>query len=446
MNKVMISGESKRWAFPFFTIWSLQALSLLGSMLVQFALIWWLTESTGSATVLATATLVGMVPGIVVGPFSGALVDRWNRRLVMACADGVVALATVGLALIYAMGSMAPWHVYVLMFVRAAAGGFHWAAMTASTSLMVPKEQLSRVAGMNQTLQGAINIVTPPLGALLLTVLPLSGILSIDVVTAILAIVPLFFVRIPQPERTPEQSAAQAGRSVLVDMKEGLQYVAKWPALVAILSVAAVLNALMNPAFSLLPLLVTDHFGGGAIELGWLNSAGGLGVLLGGLILSAWGGFGRKLDTMNLGLVIMTVGVLAIGFVPGNLLWVGIAALFIEGVGNPITNGPFFALLQENVEPSYQGRVFTLVGAITSLMSPLGLAVAGPVADWLGVQSWFIIGGIASVIVAIVIARLPVIRDMEDGIPTQELKVENTQDAAQADGLLPPVAMDGAGD
>ena len=167
----MNQAQSRRlgaWQGPFFTIWSLQAVSLLGSSLVGFALVWWLTESTGSATVLATATLVEMLPRIGLAPFAGALVDRWNRRSVMMAADGVIALATAAVALLFSLGIVQIWHIYLLMFVRSAAGGFHWAAMQASTSLLVPEEQLSRIGGMNQTLMGVANILTPPLGALLL--------------------------------------------------------------------------------------------------------------------------------------------------------------------------------------------------------------------------------------------------------------------------------------
>ena len=136
----------KHWARRFFTIWSAQALSLFGSELVQFALIWWLTSTTGSATVLATATLVGLLPQIIIGPFAGALVDRWDRRRTMIVADGAIALSTLALALINAGGNLQPWHVYLLMFVRSTGGGFHWPAMSSSTTLMVPEEQLSRVA------------------------------------------------------------------------------------------------------------------------------------------------------------------------------------------------------------------------------------------------------------------------------------------------------------
>jgi DHA3 family macrolide efflux protein-like MFS transporter len=302
------------WKRPFFLIWSGQAFSLVGSMLVQFALVWWLTERTGSATVLATATLVGMAPSIIIGPFAGALVDRWNRRAVMMVADGGIALATVALAVIYMGGQMQPWHVYVLMFVRAVGGGFHWPAMQASTSLMVRREQLGRVAGMNQTLQGIMNIATPPLGALLLALIPLHAILAIDVATAALAILPLFFVSIPQPQRDDAAGEPLGWRRLVGDVGEGLKYIWQWPPLVMVLGVSTVVNLMLTPAFTLLPLVVTQHFNAGALELGWLNSAFGIGMVLGGVILSAWGGFSRRMHTMLLGLAGLAVGVLVVAW------------------------------------------------------------------------------------------------------------------------------------
>ncbi len=134
-----ISGENRSWRRPFFTFWTAQALSLLGSAMVQFALVWWLTFTTNSATVLALATAVAMIPQIVVGPFAGTLVDRWNRRRVMIAADALVALFIAGLAILFVTGQMQVWHVYLVMFLRAVAQSFHWPATQASTSLMVPR-------------------------------------------------------------------------------------------------------------------------------------------------------------------------------------------------------------------------------------------------------------------------------------------------------------------
>lgn len=388
-------------------------MSLLGSMLVQFALVWWLTETTGSATVLATATLVAILPSVFIGPFAGALVDRWDRRVVMILADSAIALATVGMAYLFAVGAVRPWHVYVIMFIRSAGGGFHWPAMKASTSLMVPDEHLSRVEGLNQTLNGAMNILAPPVGALLLGVLPLQGILAIDVGTAALAIVPLFFISIPRPEATQTSTTGQRP-SVLADVREGLRYVWSWPGLLAVGVMATVINFLLNPGFSLLPILVTRHFGKGVLELGWAEAAWGIGVVAGGLILGAWGGFRRRILTSLLGLIGMGISLVAVGLAPAPVFWLALGALFLGGLTNPIVNGPLFAVLQARVAPEMQGRVFTLLQSSAAAMSPLSLLIAGPVADLVGVQVWYVVGGIVCALMGVGAFFVPAIVQIED--------------------------------
>lgn len=405
--------SSRGWKAPFFTVWAGQAVSLLGSRLVQFALVWWLTESTQSATVLATATLVALLPGVFVAPFAGALIDRWNRRAVMIVGDGLVALSTVVLAVLFALGAADVWHVYVVMFFRALVGVFHWSAMQASTALMVPEEQLSRVAGLNQTLYGGMSIVAPPLGALLLALLPLQGVLAVDVVTATCAISLLLLVRIPQPERE-EPGLEEPGARLLSDVREGLRYVVNWPGLMAVLIMAMAINFLFTPAFSLLPLLVTKHFGGEALELGWLQSAWGIGVVVGGLILSAWGGFRRRVFTSLMGLVGLGLGVLVVGLTPATAFWLALGSMFVAGSMNPIVNGPLFAVVQAKVAPRMHGRVFTLMQSGSSAMAPLGMVIAGPVADWLGVRVWYVVAGALCLAMGAGSFFLPVITRMEE--------------------------------
>ncbi len=155
------------WKRRFFTVWTVQALSLLGSQLVSFALIWYLTKMTGSATVLTTASLVGLLPQVILGPFVGTLVDRWNRRRIMIIADGIIALATLLLAYLFLIDKAAIWTIYILLFIRSVAGGFHYNSMNASTVLMVPKEFLTKIQGLNQMIGGGLNIISAPLGALL---------------------------------------------------------------------------------------------------------------------------------------------------------------------------------------------------------------------------------------------------------------------------------------
>ncbi|MGC9083012.1 MAG: MFS transporter [Anaerolineae bacterium] len=399
------------WAARFFTLWTGQAFSLFGSMLVQFALVWWLTKTTGSATVLALATMVALLPQVFLGPFVGALVDRWNRRLVMMVTDSLIALTTVVLAALAALGAMRVGHVFLVMFLRSVGGVFHWAAMQASTSLMVPERHLARVAGLNQTLNGALQIVAPPVGALLWGVLPLYGILAIDVGTALLAVLPLGFISIPQP--TVHRQAGGPS-SLIRDVMEGMCSIWQWPGVRALLLMATAINFTINPGFALMPILITRHFGRGALELGWMESAWGIGVVVGGLVLSGWGGFRRRILTTLMGLVGMGVGVLVLGLVPPEGFVLALVGMFFAGVMNPITNGPVFAIIQARVRPEFQGRVFTAIGSIAGAMMPLGTAIAGPVADHLGVQVWFLVGGVVCGLMGVASFFVPTIVNMED--------------------------------
>ncbi len=403
----------KRWKVPFFTIWTGQVFSILGSHLVSFAMIWYLTKSTGSATVLATASLVGLLPHVLLGPVAGTLVDRWNRRLIMIFADLTVAAATAVLALLFLYGNVELWQIYLLMAVRSIAGSFHWPAMQASTTLMVPEEHYSRIQGLNQMLQGFMNILSAPLGALLIEFMPLQGILAIDVVTAFIAVTPLLFISVPQPVRKLVSGAARS--SVWQEFREGFRYAFSWPGLVIIGLMATLINLVLNPGFSLLPLLVTKHFNGQAIQLAWLESAFGVGVILGGLLLGIWGGFKRRILTAMMGLFALGLGSLALGLVPSYAFYAALVIMFWLGLANPITNGPLMAAVQAAVEPEMQGRIFTIISSVAGLMSPLGLLVAGPVADKFGIQAWFILGGVVTLLMAVSSFFIPAVMNFEKG-------------------------------
>jgi DHA3 family macrolide efflux protein-like MFS transporter len=404
--------SSSRPLAPFLMIWGAQLFSLIGSTIAQFALVWWLTQTTDSATVLATASLVAMLPGIFVGPLAGAFVDRWNRRWVMIVADSLSALIALGLAALFWTGALQVWHIYLAMLVRSLAGSFHWPAMQSSTSLMVPPKHLTRVAGLNHTTFGIMNVFGPPLGALLLGILPLHGVMLIDVATAVIAVSPLFFIRIPQP--TVVASPTSGTPTVWADLLAGLRYVRAWPGLLLLLGMAMLINFVLTPAGSLTPLLVTRHFHGAALQLGWLNSAWGIGVVVGGLILSAWGGFRRRSITSLTGLALMGVGFVIVGVAPANALWLAIVGNLIAGLMNPITNAPLLAMLQAVVEPQMQGRVFTLIGSFSGAMSPLSLAIAGPLADVIGVRAWYVAGGLLCTAIGIGAFFIPAIVRLEE--------------------------------
>jgi DHA3 family macrolide efflux protein-like MFS transporter len=278
----------------------------------------------------------------------------------------------------------------------------------------VPDAQLSRVAGLNQALHGAMSIVAPPLGALLLSGLPMFGIILIDVFTALIAILPLFFIPIPQPVQSAVVQHVEGFRAVIKDMVAGFRYVAAWPGMLIILIMAALLNFLLNPAFSLMPLLVTKVFNGTVYHLGLLESAFGIGVVTGGLALGTWGGFKKRIHTVMIGLIGMGTGILMIGFSSGDLLWVAVAGMAVCGVMNPMVNGPLMAILQSTVDPAMQGRVFTLTASLSSAMSPLSLAIAGPLADKLGIPIWYVAAGIACILMGVAGFMIKPIMRVED--------------------------------
>jgi DHA3 family macrolide efflux protein-like MFS transporter len=397
------------WKRRFFIIWGGQAFSLVGSALVRFALIWWLTEKTGSATVLTTATLVSMLPMIGLAPFSGALVDRWNRRHVMIIADALIAILTAALAYLYWIDVAQVWHVYAVLFLRAFGDVFQAPAMQASTAMMVPKSWLTRVSGMNDTLMGVVNIVSPPLGALLVATVSMQGTLAIDLVTAVIAIAPLLFIAIPQPESRDRGKDT----SFWEEMTEGFRYVWHWRGLFFMFLALAALRFFLAPAFSLLPLMVKEHFGGGALELGWISSAHGAGFILGGFLLSMWGGFERRTMTAVIGFVGVGIGLLVFGLIPGDLLWLAIIVMFFRTMMVPMIRGSVMAIFQVYVPAELQGRVFTLLMSSMSLMAPVGLGLGGPFADAFGVPSVFVATGVGCLLVALIWISTPTILNLE---------------------------------
>jgi DHA3 family macrolide efflux protein-like MFS transporter len=405
------------WMRKFIPIWSAQIFSLLGSGLVQFALVWWITQKTGSAALLATATLVAVLPEVLLAPFAGALVDRWNRRKVMIYADAIIALFTLALAILFAFDLVQVWHIFVVMFLRSVGGLFHWPAMQASTSLMVPEQHFSRVAGINQALRGSLNIIAPPLGALLMSALKFYQVISIDVITAIIAISPLLFIHIPQPVRA-DSAEMITPKALFKDMAEGFRYMKTWKGLIYLLLIAAVLNFLLSPAGTLSPLMVTQFFKKGVWELSLLESIMGVGVVVGGLLLGVWGGFKSKIFTSLSGVVGLGFGVFLFGIAPANMFWAAVVAMGLLGFMNPMANGPLQAIMQARVPAEMQGRVMGVTSSICTAMMPLSMMIAAPVAEFLGLRVWYWLGGTLVMLIGLAAFFVPSIRALEEG-PSQ---------------------------
>lgn len=386
-------SKPENWKRHFFPFWVGQMLSILGSALVQFTLVWWLTRETGSATVLATASMFALLPEIVVQPFAGAIVDRLNRKVIIIVADAIIAAATLGLGFLFYLDKVEIWYLYGIMLLRGVGSAFHSPAEQASVALMVPEAHLARIAGLNQASRGIINITAAPLGALVLELLDVEGSLLIDVITAAIAIGIVAFTYIPK-----QQKLTQSGKNwfgmVLRDMRDGLRYLVSWKGLMVLTGMALVFKIALTPAFSLIPLLVYEHLHGNAAQYSLVEAVMGVGIVVGGLVLGVWSGFKRQIYTIGLGGFGVGAGLILLGVLPEGVFMWSLPIMFLIGFMIPLIDGPIMVILQGKIDNEYQGRVMTLFGSIINLSGPIGLAAAGPVSDALGVQIWFITAGV----------------------------------------------------
>jgi MFS transporter, DHA3 family, macrolide efflux protein len=403
---------SSQWKKPFFLFWIGQNISILGSSLVQFALIWWITKQTGSASVLAIAVGITYIPRVILAPFIGALIDRWDRRTILIISDGGIALVTLVMAYLFWAGLIQIWHLYIIFFLRALGETFHWPSMTASTSLMVPEDQLPRINGLNQAIQGGLNVAAPPLGALLLSILPLFGVFSVEILTAAVAVLPLFFLKIPRPAAHAQANITNP-QHVFQDVIEAGKFILNWKALRWMMCVSIVANFIFTPVFTMIPILITKYFGGGVWQLSIFESCAGIGMISGGVLLGVWGGFRSKTRTLCLSMLGIGASIFLVGIAPKNWFYLAVAGMFVFSSLNSISNGLIFAMLQGKIPAEFQGRVFTLIGSIGSAITPLALALATPIIERFGAQSWDLLAGVIFFIMGVILLSFPVLDELE---------------------------------
>lgn len=387
---------NSNWKPRFFAIWTGQAFSLVGSSLTQFVLIWWITQTTGSASALAIVGIMALLPQALLGPVGGTFADRWPRRRIMIVSDSITALCMLVLIVLFTTDSVQLWHAYALMFIRSSMQAFQQPAAAASTAMLVPQDWLSRVAGMNQTLQGIMAIAGAPLGAVALAILPLQGALMIDVVTAVIGITPLLIFAIPQIRIPP---ALQ--HSAWSDFKTGLRYVAHRRGLLMLFGVLGLVVLTVMPTFSLTPLFVKQHFNGGVNEVAFMEALAGIGIIAGGVLISIWNVTRKRILVVLISFAISCGTVALTGLAPGNLLVLGAFWWFVSGVTFSTGNAPMMAILQTSVPNEMQGRVLSLMNTVMGFAGPIGLVIAGPLGEAIGVQGVFIIGGTLSALVCI---------------------------------------------
>ncbi|MBG9550060.1 MFS transporter [Cytobacillus firmus] len=400
----------ENWLKNIILFLSSQTISLFGSSLVQYAIMWHITLTTESGLMMTLYIICGFIPTFFLSPVAGVWADRYNRKMLIILADGLIAFSTLILAILFLMGYESIWLLFVMAGIRALGTGIQTPAVGAILPQIVPKDKLTKVNGVNGSIQAVIMFVSPMVSAALIAMASLEVIFFIDVVTAAIAIVTLMtFVKIA----VHEKAAAEQTASYFSDFKQGLHYVNRSPFLKKFFLFFAIFFVLMAPAAFLTPLQVTRTFGGDVWLLTAIEIAFSVGMMAGGGIIASWGGYPNKITTMTLASLIMGICTLALGVVP--IFWIYLLFMALFGIAMPIFNTPVTVLLQEKIEENYLGRVFGVMGMISTSMMPIGMLIFGPIADIIAIE-WLLVGtGAFIILLAVILGRDQVL--LEAGKP-----------------------------
>ena len=356
-----------------------QAVSILSSTMVEFALSIWVFERTSSATVLGGMTTAFTVPFLLLTPIAGAMVDRYNRKLMMMVSDLAAGLGTLAILVLYLGGMLETWHFYVVNAIIGAGTAFQWPAYSAAVTTMVPKEHLGRANGMMSFVETGPGIVAPMLAGVLLPTIGIQGILLIDLGALTVAILTLLAVHVPQPERTAD--GLEGAGSLWQEALFGFRYILKRPSLVGFVVILFLSNLFCGFCNAVASPIVLARTGNDSLALGSVRTAGAISFAAGGLVMSVWGGFKRRLHGFLIGWSLFWLfGAVLFGLGRGPGVWVpvSLAGGLFATLG--VTSGQ--SLLQVKVAPDVQGRVFAARRLLTWAPDMVTPVIGGALADY----------------------------------------------------------------
>ena len=364
--------------FAFTIVWLGQLISVLASSMTHFGLTIWMYQQTKSATAMGLMQVAFITPFLLFSPIAGVMVDRHNRKLMMMVSDLAAGLATVALLILFATGHMPFWFLYVASAINGLGNTFQWPAYSAAISTMVPKQQLGRANGMMSLIGTGPGVLAPLLAGALLPFIKITGIMVIDVLTFVLAIGALLMVHVPQPERTVEGKAGQG--SLLKESAYGFKYIFQRPSLLGLQLVFFVGNLFANMAATVLAPMILARTGSNSLIFGSVETAGAIGGVIGGVVMSAWGGFKRRVHGVLAGWAI--IGLFSSMLGVGRELPVWAIFMALTAFVGPFIDGSNQAIWQSKVAPDVQGRVFSARRLIAWFSSPISPLIAGPLADF----------------------------------------------------------------
>ncbi|HEY8401212.1 MAG TPA: MFS transporter [Cytophagaceae bacterium] len=410
--------DNKKWFQTFLFIWSGQFISILTSNAVYFAIIIWLSLEQRSAEVLAYAGIAGMIPQAIIGPFAGIFIDRWDRKKVMIISDTFLALCALIMA--YLLQSEAPnlYLIYLMLGLRSIANAFHAPALQAVTPLIVPENELLRVSGINQIIHSTSSIAGPIVGTLAITYLPVSNVLYLDVIGAIIAIISLLPITIPHVTTATKASV----KAIIKELISGCNEVLKNRGLSYLFLYTTAITFFIMPVAIMFPLLTIEHYNGEKWEISIIEIVWGVGMLIGGTLLGTFKVKVSKIILVNTMHLLLGLSYLLCGWLP-SMWFIGFAlATALGGIALSIFSASFNTILQIEVAPDKLGRVFSLYFSLAVLPSATGMLFTGMIAETIGVTNAFLICGCIVITIGILSFLTPSLMRLGTN---KEAQVEN---------------------
>lgn len=392
-----------------------QTISLFGSSLVQYAIFWYLTLETKSGFIMTLSTLFGFLPTFFISPFAGVWADRYNRKRLIVLSDGITALSTLVLFLLFLAGRRSIWILLATSAIRAFGAGIQMPAVGAILPQIVPEKELTRINGLNGSIQAVVMLVSPMISGALYQFAPMEGIFLIDIVTAALAIAILvLLLQVPTHEKASQEQVS----AYLQDMRLGFRYIQNHAFIKRLFLYFSLAFFMAAPVSFLSPLQVARSFGDEVWRLTAIEIAFSIGMIGGGLWIASWGGFKNRIHSIAAAIAVMGLCTFGMGVIPD--FWIYLFLMAIVGLFIPLLNAPSMTLLQEKVEEDFLGRVFGVQSMVASSMMPLGMLVFGPLADRMAIEILMAVSGVLLMVVAFFAFRDSVL--LEAGKPEESDK------------------------
>lgn len=416
-----LQGSSSTTFNNFLIIWIGQLVSLLGSEIVQFAIIWWVTMELENPIILSLNVFLTFLPRFILAPIAGVIADRYDRKKIIALSDGAQAIITGGIILVFLIIEMQLWIIISMNVLRSVCQTFHSPASSSIRPLMIPKDKLSRMNGLSQLISSVIMTIGPVIGAFFLSFLTIQEILWIDILTFGVAIVCLLSVPIPKiknsnPSTPQSQKGTRSSRlnRFLYEYKEGMSIVFRIRGLTPIIIIVILANFFMTPLTTLFTFFIQNEHNGDAVQYSLVAGCFQMGMVIGGILASLKKEWNNKIRGILIGIFLIFFGILMMGLIPEGMFWLLAISSFVATLGSPLMHSLLMTIIQTSVPPEKMGRVFSNLGMTSSVIMPIGMLISGPLAKLLGTGNLISIGGIMGMVTVCLIYFLSDLHTLND--------------------------------